>query len=71
MAWTKKKRSLLLVDKFEVKRELIARSNMLDKEAKARELVDFDARVVMQFQEMLEAMGPRAVVPDKCLEWRQ
>jgi hypothetical protein len=44
---------------------------MLDEEAKARQLVDFDARVVMQFQEMLEATGPRPVVPDKCLEWRQ
>ena len=71
MAWKKKKRSLLLVDRFEVKRELIVRSDMLAEDARARQLVDFDSRVVMQFQEMLDATGPRAVVPDKGLEWRQ
>jgi hypothetical protein len=47
VTWKKKKRSLLLVDKFEVKRELIVRSDMLDEAAKARQLFDFDARVVM------------------------
>jgi hypothetical protein len=58
------------VHKFEVKRELIVRSDMLDKEGKSRQLVDFDARVV-QFQEMLDATGSKAVVRDKGLEWRQ
>ena len=71
VAWRKKKRSLLLVDKFEVKRELIVRSEMLAEDAKARQLIDFDSQVVMQFQEMLDATGPRAVVADKGLEWRQ
>jgi len=71
VAWKEKKHSLLLVHKFEVKRKLIVRSDMLHKDAKSRQLVDFDSRVVMQFQEMLDATGSKAVVRDKGLEWRQ
>jgi hypothetical protein len=44
---------------------------MLDEEAKSRQLVDFGARMVMQFQEMLDVTGSKAVLRDKGLEWRQ
>ena len=39
-------------------------------EAKNRQLIDFDASTMIQFQEMLDATGSKAVVRDKWLQWR-
>ena len=69
--WREKQRSLLLIDKIDVERQTIEDTSYFMADVKKRMLEDHDMATLRRMREMLMATGPRAVVADKGLEWRQ
>ena len=54
-----------------MERQVIEETAYFMADAKARMLQDHDMSTLRRMRDMLMATGPRAVIPDKALEWCQ